>query len=84
MKRQKSLKQKIYLCIVLPFFVAVLAVKVFRTYFHLRIRQAAQGEVKQQPVSVLKERVQAEWIIQEPAGIVQNGQNLHETITNKA
>ncbi len=81
MKRQKSLKQKIYLCIVLPFFVAALAVKVFRTYFYLRIRQAAQIEAKQQPVPVLKERVQAEWIIPEPAGTVQDP---HETITDKA
>ena len=56
-KKKKWLKYKVYLCLVLPVCLVVLAVKVLRTYLHLRVRETAS---KIEPVPVQKEAVDME------------------------
>ncbi len=64
-KKKKRLKCKLYLLFVLPVFIVVLAVKVLRTYLHLKLRRAGETRVIE-PVPAYKEPVEAEYIVPEP------------------
>ena len=42
-KKKKRLKYKLYLLFVLPVFIVILAVKVLRTYLHLKMRRVGEA-----------------------------------------
>ncbi len=62
-KKKKRLKLKIYLLFVLPVFIVILAVKVLRTYLHLKLRRVGKAL---RPVPARKEPIEAEYITPEP------------------
>lgn len=65
-KKRRYFKYKFYAVVVLPIFVAVLAVKVAKTYLHLRLRQISGACPA--PVQVEKEPVEREMIQPETVG----------------
>ena len=80
-KKKKWLKYKVYLCLVLPVFLVVLAVRVLRTYLRLRVRETA---AKIEPVPVQKEAAAMEFVRPEPAETEHFKPQIKETITEKA
>ena len=62
-KKKKRLKYKLYRLFVLPVFIVILAVKVLRTYLHLKMRRVGEAIG---PVPAYKEPVETEYITPEP------------------